>query len=198
VFLVVKTNPLHLAIKSPVVAGLFCMLLLFYGCQAARTPEEVTMVFWQALAKDQIEIAKSYATQSTRYLVNLQDIEKYATIKTGQAVINDVDASVETTITRNNKPVSFNTVLVKEKDGWKVDYQQTRTNIAMIPFDGVVKSLENLGNAFGKQMEQQIPIIEKEMESIGDELKKQIDEFGKSLEKPVDPGKKPKPHPGAI
>lgn len=173
------------------------MLLFFYGCQTAKTPEDVTIVFWQALAKNQIEIAKSYATLNSQHLINLQDIEKQATVKTGQAVINEDDATVETTITRNSKPVSFNTALVKEKDGWKVDYQQTRANMFMIPFDGVVKSLENLGNAFGKQLEQQIPLIEKQMESIGDELKKQIDEFGKSLEKPVDPAKS-KPHSGPI
>jgi hypothetical protein len=184
-----------LSIKSPVVAGLFCSFLL-YGCQAA-TPEEVTTVFWQALAQGQIETATAQATESTQHLVNLQDIAQHSRIKTGEVVANDLNASVETTITRANKPITFNTVLLKEKDSWKVDYQQTQLNISMIPWDGVVKSLQNLGDAFTKQLEQSVPIIEKEMESLGNDLKEQIDEFGRSLEKPNIPNK-PKPHPNTI
>jgi len=191
----VRTKSLSLSIKSPVVAGLFCVLLL-YGCQAA-TPEDVTTKFWQALAQGQIENAKNQATLSCQHLVNLRDIDKHSVIKIGEVVADDLNASVETTISRTNKPVTFNTVLVKEKDSWKVDYQQTQINISMIPWDGVVKSLQNLGDAFTKQLEQSVPIIEKEMESLGNDLKDQIDEFGRSLEKPKDSGK-PESHPNTI
>lgn len=184
----VRTKSPSLSIKSPVIfTGLFCVLLL-YGCQAT-TPEEVTTKFWQALAQGQVETAKARATISTQHLVNLKNITQHSTIKTGEVVINELDATVETIITRNDKPVSFNTVLLLEKDVWKVDYQQTQTNISMIPWDGVVKGLQNLGDAFTKQLEESVPLIEKKMESLGNELKKQIDEFGHSLEKPKDPGK---------
>jgi hypothetical protein len=193
---VAKTKHILLSIKSPVrYAGLFCVLLL-YGCQA-RTPEGVTTKFWQALAQGQIEVAKKLATQSTQHLVNLQDIDRHSTIKTGNVVADELNASVETTITRNNKQASFNTVLLKEKDSWKIDYQQTHTNIAMVPFDGIVKSLQNLGDSFTKKLEESVPLIEKEMESLGNELKEQLDEFGRSLEKPKDSGK-PQSHPNSI
>jgi hypothetical protein len=196
VYLVATINKSLISIKSPVIlAGLFCGLLL-YGCQAA-TPEEVTTKFWQALAQGQIEDAKNQATESSRHLVNLQDIDKHSTIKTDQVVINDLDATVETTVTRNNSPVSFKTALLKEKDGWKVDCQQTQRNIAIIPFEGVVKSLQNLGDAFTRQLEQSVPLIEKEMESLGNELKEQIDEFGRTLKKPENPNKS-KAYPGTI
>lgn len=185
-----------LLITSPVrFAGLFCVFLL-YGCQAA-TPEDVTTKFWQALAQGQLEVAKKQATQSSQHLVNLQDIDKHSTIKIGQAVINDPNASVETTINRNNKPVTFNTVLLKDQESWKVDFQQTHTNIAMVPFDGVVKSLQNLGDSFAKQLEESVPLIEKQMEALGNELKQQLDEFGRSLKKPQDPSK-PKSQPNTI
>jgi hypothetical protein len=198
---VVKTKSLLLLTKSPVVfAGLFCVLLL-YGCQAA-TPEEVTTKFWQALAQGQIETARTQVTENTQHLVTLNDIAQHSTVKTGEVIIAELDATVETIITRNDKPVSFDTVLLKEKDSWKVDYQQTRINISMIPFDGIAKSLQNLGDSFAKQLEESAPLIEKEMESLGNELKEQIDEFGRSLgkpqeEKPQNPGK-PKPYPGTI
>ena len=129
--------------------------------------------------------AKKHVTLGSQHLVNLQDIETHSTIKIGVAVIqeSDADATVETTITRNKRQVTFNTVLLKENDTWKVDYLQTQMNISMIPFGEVAKSLQNLGDAFAKQLEKQLPIIQKEMESLGDELKNQIDELGRSFGK---------------
>lgn len=191
-------KPTLLSVKSPVkLAGLFCILLFFPGCQTGKSPEEVTTLFWQALAQGQLENARKQVTEHSQHLVNLQDIEKHSTIKTGEAVIEDSDATVETTITRNKKLVTFNTVLLKEQDTWKVDYLQTQMNISMIPFGDVVKSLQNLGDTFAKQLEKQLPIIQKEMESLGNELKNQIDELGRSLEKPGN-ANKPKSNPGTI
>lgn len=183
------------ALSSPArCAGLFCVILL-YGCQAA-TPEEVTLKFWQALAQGQIANAKNQTTKDSQAVVNIKDIDKHSPIKTGEIFADEINASVSTTINRNNKPVTFNTVLRKEQEGWKVDFQQTHTNIAMVPFDGIVRSLQDLGDKFANQLEQQIPLIEKEMESLGNEMKDQIDQFGRSLKKPTPPAK-PK-NPGTI
>jgi hypothetical protein len=183
VFLVATTKPLFVSIKSPtIIVGLFCFALLF-GCQE-KTPEEVTANFWQALAQSQLAIAKELATSNSNDLINLNDIDKHSPIKTGPVVVDELNASVETTITRNNKPITFNTVLYRENDGWKVDFQQTHTNIAMVPFEGIAKSLQNIGETFTKQLEQTAPLIEREMESLGNQLKQQIDEFGKALKKP--------------
>jgi hypothetical protein len=185
------------SIKSPAnLVGLFCILLFFSGCQTGKSPEEVTNLFWQALAQGQVENAKKHVTQDSQHLVNLKDIETHSTIKIGVAVVeeSDADATVETTITRNKRQVTFNTVLLKENDIWKVDYLQTQMNISMIPFGEVAKSLQKLGDTFAKQLEKQLPLIQKEMESLGDELKNQIDEFGRSLEKPD----KPNANPGTI
>ena len=160
------------------------------------------MSFWQAIAQGQLEIAKKFATQNSQQqlvpqAINPQQIDKNSTITIGAVVGNDLNAVVETTFMRTNKPITFNTVLLKENDGWKVDYQQTRVNISMVPFDGIVKSLQGIGDAFTQQLEQSVPIIEKEMESFGNELKKQLDEFGRSLKKPQDPNNT-KSHPGTI
>ncbi len=166
------------------LAGLFCILLLFSGCQTGKSPEEVTSSFWRTLAQGQIENAKKHVTERSQHLVNLQDIEKQSTIETGEAVVNEEDASVPTSIMRHKKRITFNTVLLLEKDVWKVDYLQTQMNISMLPLGEVFQSLQNLGGAFARQLEEKLPIIQKEMESLGDELKKQIDEFGKSIKKP--------------
>jgi hypothetical protein len=184
------------ALASPAaIAGFFCVLLL-YGCQAA-SPEEVTLKFWQDLAQGQLDSAKKQATIDTQTIVNINAIDKHSPINIGELVADELNASVTTTINRNNKPVTFNTVLLKEDDGWKVDFQQTHTNIAMVPFEGIAKSLQDIGDTFTNQLEQQIPLIEKEVESLGNELKGEIEKFGETLKKPNPPAK-PKSHSGAI
>ncbi len=195
--MVAKTKlSLLITLTSPALsAGLFCVVLL-YGCQAA-TPEEATLKFWQALAQGQLEDAKNVTTKDTQAIVNIKDIDKYSPIKMGEVFADDINASVSTTINRNNKPVTFNTVLRKEQEGWKVDFQQTHTNIAMVPFDGIVRSLQDLGDKFANQLQQQVPLIEKEIESLGNEMKDQIDQLGRSLKKPNPPAK-PNNHPGTI
>lgn len=177
-----KTNTIASLLKSSAkYAGLFCIILLC-SCQTEKSPEEVTDQFWQELAQGQLDKAKHHVSEHSQHLVNLQDIETHSAIKTGEAVIIDTDATVETTINRHKRLVTFNTVLIKEKENWKVDYLQTQMNISMIPFDDVVKSLKNLGDSFAKQLEKQLPAIQKEMESLGNELKNEIDDLGHSLE----------------
>jgi hypothetical protein len=181
------------------MAGLFLfVLLLISGCQTNKSPEQVTQSFWQALAQGQVENAKKYVTQDSQHLVNPQDIDKFSTIKTNAANIDEEDARVETTITRNKQIVTFDTVLQKENDAWKVDYLQTQINISMLPLGDVIKSLQNLGGTFAKQLEKQLPLLQKEMESLGKDLKDQIDQFNRSLEKSIPPGNTKPPPPGTI
>jgi hypothetical protein len=190
-------------VKSPAcLAGLFVLLLMLTGCQTAKTPDEVTAAFWEALIEDKLEIAKAYATPASRDLVKKEPNLENASVETGQIVINDPAASVETiiTLTTNEeagKTLSFNTVLAKEHDQWLVDYRQTLLNISSQPLNGIIRSLKSLGDIFNKQLEQQLPLIEKQIESFGQELKKQLDEFGRQLEKPSSPDKQ-SPHPGTI
>lgn len=183
--------------KCPVnLAGLFCILLLS-GCQAGKSPEEVAGLFWQSLAQGKIENARTHVTQDSQHLVNLQDIDTHSTIKMGVAVIEDSKARVETTISRDKRLVTFDTVLIKKEDIWEVDYLQTQMNISMIPLGEVVKSLQNLGDTFAKQLEQQLPQVQKGIESLGNQLKNEIDELGQDLKKP-DNSNNPKTPPGSI
>lgn len=179
------------------MAGLLFMFFLMAGCQSAQSPEQVTVSFWQALAQGQQDRAEKQATQSSQHLVNIQDIDQSSSIKTGAVILEDNIARVETTILRNKRSVTFNTALVKENESWKVDYLQTQMNITMVPLGDVFKSLQNLGNTFAKQVEKQIPAIQKEMENLGKDIKDQVDEFNRSLEKPMPPTK-PKPPAGTI
>ncbi len=197
-----SSSILNMITKPAKLLVVFSMLAFVTGCQTGKSPEEVTHMFWKSLAQGQLEAAKKYVTTDSQHLVNIIDIEKNSTIQTGDAYIDDdLDtpfASVSTTIIRNKKPVTFNTMLTKESNDWKIDYVQTQLNITMIPLGDIAKSLQNLGGVFAKQLEQQLPLIQREMESFGNQLKQKLDELGRSLEKPQSPANPAQPRPGSI
>jgi hypothetical protein len=111
--------PCHHASKSLAgLVGLFSLLFMLSGCQAVLTPEQVTLAFWEAMAQGNLESARKYATQETQHLVIKQQNLEGASIKTGEVVIDGPNATVSTIMMlkkpESNKPLSFNTVLLKE------------------------------------------------------------------------------------
>ncbi|MDD5579464.1 MAG: hypothetical protein PHY16_09325 [Methylobacter sp.] len=167
------------------IAGLFLLLIFANSCQTAKTPEEITLVFWKELTQGNVETAKKFATQDTQNLITRQQDKENSTLQIGQITINGPNANVQTIITSPaiaKKPVlSFNTVLLKEDNQWQVDYRQTLNNISNEPFYGIFKSLEDIGETFNKQLGEQMPLIEKEIKSFEEILKQQLDEFGRAL-----------------
>ena len=192
----------HHAMKSLTrLAGLFSLLFMLSGCQAVSTPEQVTLAFWEAMTQGNLESARKHATQETQNLVTKQQNLEGASIKTGEVVIDGPKATVSTSMTlkkpENNKHLSFNTVLLKEHDLWKVDYQQTLNNLSILPFGELFNSLRAIGDTINKELEQQIPLFEKQIKSFSEELIRQLDEFRRNLEKSIPP-EKPKPYSGTI
>jgi len=180
---------------------LLSLLFLLNGCQAVSSPEHVTMEFWQAMADGDIDEARKYATQDTQYLVNKQQDLEDARVKTETALINGSNATVATSMTidknGNNNVLSFDTVLLKENDQWKVDYQQTLNNLSILPLGDIFKSLRALGDTFNKELKQQIPLFEKQIKSFSQELIRQLDEFRRQMEKAAPPEKQ-KPYSGTL
>ena len=194
--------PWHHATKSlSGLLGLFCLLFMLSGCQVVLSPEQVTLAFWGAMAQSNLESARKHATQETQHLVTKQQNLEGASIKTGEVVINGTNAIVSTIMTlkkpKNNKLLSFNTVLLKENDQWKVDYQKTLNNLSILPFGELFNSLRAIGDAINKELEQQVPMFEKQIKSFSEELIRQLDEFRRNLEKSIPP-EKPKPSSDTI
>jgi hypothetical protein len=183
------------------LAGLLSLLFLLSGCQAVLTPEQVTTEFWEAMVEGNLDSARKYATQETQQLVTKQQNMEDATLKTGVVLIDGSNATVSTIITlkkpEGNKVLSFDTVLLKENDQWKIDYHRTLNNLSNLPFGDIFKSLREIGETINKELEQQIPLFDKQIKSFSEELTRQLDEFRRQLEKPVPPEKQ-EPHPGSI
>ncbi len=197
-----KGFPCYQTKKSLVgLTGLLSLLLLLSGCQTVSTPEQVTTEFWEAMADSDLNSARKYATRETQYLVNTQQSLEDATVKTEEAFINGSNATVATLMTLKkseiNDVLSFDTVLLKENNQWKVDYQQTLNNLSLLPFGDIFRSLRALGETFNKELKQQIPLFEKQFKSFSEELIRQLDEFRRQLEQSVPPEKQ-KPHSGTI
>ncbi len=197
-----KSFPCYLTNKSLArLAGLLTLLLLLSGCQAALTPEQVTTEFWEAMAEGNLDSAREYATQETQHLVTKQQNLEDATVKTGAILIDGSNATVATVMAlkkpENNKDLSFDTILLKENDLWKVDYQRTLNNLSNLPFGDFFKSLQAIGETLNKELEQQVPLFEKQIKSFSEELIRQLDEFRRQLEKAAPP-EKPKPNSNSI
>jgi hypothetical protein len=78
-------------------------------------------------------------------------------------------------------------VLVEEDDQWKVDYLQTMNNYLHLPFGQIFRSLQGIGEAINKNLQQQLPELEKQLEGFSDGLLQQLEEFRRRLEKSVPP-----------
>ncbi|MDD1631603.1 MAG: hypothetical protein LUP91_05265 [Methylococcaceae bacterium] len=154
------------------------------------------------MAQGNLESARKHVTQETQHLVAKQQNLEGASIKTGEVVIDGPNATVSTIMTlkkpENNEYLSFNTVLLKENDLWKIDYQQTLNNLSILPFGELFNSLRAIGDAINKELEQQVPLFEKQIKSFSEELIRQLDEFRRNLEKSIPPPEKQKSYPGTI
>lgn len=162
--------------------------LIFSGCQTILSPEQTTTTFWKAMANGDLESARKYATRETQDLVVKQENFMGSSLeKTGMIVIDGSNAKVATVIALknsvSNKILSFDTVLLKENDAWKVDYRQTLNNLSIMPFGEVINSLRAIGDVVNKKLEQQVPFFENQIRSFSDELIRQLDEFRHQLEK---------------
>jgi len=179
-------------LKSPVFAGLFLFIILS-ACQSPKSIDEVTLAFWQAIANNDLATAKTYSSKDSQSLFDssIENPLKNASFTVGEIVINDTQARAETqAILPNSNKITFSTFLVKEGQHWRVDYQQSQYSLSDDMFNGLFKSLQNIGDHLNKQLEQQIPRIEKEVDAIGQKLKKQLDKLGQDLEKALPPPQK--------
>jgi hypothetical protein len=180
--------------KSLIGSGRMISILIFLtGCQAALPPEQVTTAFWEAMIQGNFDSAKKYSTQATQQLVVKQQNLEDAAVKTGAVLIDGANATVSTVIMLkkpdNSKVLSFDTVLLKEHELWKVDYQRTLNNLLNLPFGDIFKSLQGIGKALNQELGQQIPLFENQIKSFSEELIRQLDELRRQLEKPSPPEK---------
>jgi len=189
-------------VKSPIVYTFGLLFLLSVtACQSTKTAEDITIAFWSAIGDNNLELAKKYCSAQSKPLLSSSHHYSFqnTTLNYGKIVIDGNQATVETlTITADDKQHSFITYLLKEDNNWKVDYQRSRKNLENSQlFIDLFKSLENLSDTINKQLEQQLPLIEKGIKSFEREFKQKIDDLENELKKSF-PQKKQYPNQKSI
>jgi hypothetical protein len=187
--------------SSTALAVGFLSLLTLSACDTKKTPTETAQAFWSALAKNQTEQAKEYCSSQSQIIStsNTQQFQQ-APIAFGKIIIDGLQATVETQFTPvSQKKVSLSTFLVKEDDSWKIDCKRsTALPLGSDLVNDFFNSLNELGENINKQLEQQIPLIEKEIESFGQELKQQIDHLNNDLKQSLSQQKQQSNHKKSI
>lgn len=178
-------------------------MLLLGGCQTDQPPETVARLFWLALSRNDLNTAKQLATADSREWVGKGPLPawKIETLKVGEVRIDGDQAVVETQVEydrpNNTRILHFDTFLLREDKTWKVDYRKTRSFMPLHPFTELLQNLQNLGESFGEQLQQQLPQIEEGIHSFGEELNDQLKELQRELEKAFPPpAQRQKPSPG--
>ncbi|KAF3984475.1 MAG: hypothetical protein HFP81_01920 [Methylococcales symbiont of Hymedesmia sp. n. MRB-2018] len=180
-----KTNLLSLKTPIALAIGVFITILLISACESVKTPSQVTLIFWNALAKDDLSLATKQCNLTSQPRLDSPVISlNKSNFDFGKIIIDGSHATVETFITPSiNNKSSFTTFLSQEKQQWKIDCHKSLKELSNRPFNSFFKSLDSLGKNITKQLKQQLPKIKKEINAFAEELKQQADKFGKELEK---------------
>ncbi len=166
----------------------FLSLISLSACTDPKTPTETAQGFWSAIAENDTSEAVDYCSVKHKDVSLFNDPQfQKATFTYGKITIDGNFATVDAQFTpTQNKTLSFTTYLVKEDDIWRVDCQRSVPNLAGNQImNDFFNNLNDLGKSINKQINEQIPMIEKEIESFGSELKQQLDDLGSELQKAI-------------
>lgn len=153
------------------------------------TPSQTVQHFWSALIEGDLNNARKYSTpESASSVEMLQSEFSTASVSFGQVKLESNQALIETTLTRNhqkNEPstTTFNTVLTKHEDQWKVNYIATSKSLEDSQRKkGLSRLVDDLGK-LGRDMSGQLDGVLKNWEEMTPKIKKDLEELGNSVQK---------------
>ncbi len=192
------------------------MSMLTSGCSESKPPQEIARYFWGAIVAKETDTAHKYATTASEDTIDLLEEQFNVTnVTLGKILIDGDKTTIETTIkmskSGSDETVPAQTILVKEKGVWKVDYGQTKATFSIhFAFTEMLHNIQRFGNTFSENLEksledlkQNMPEIEKRLNELSTtaserireaweqylpEIKKKVEEFRKELEKALQKG----------
>jgi hypothetical protein len=177
-------------------ALLICLVLLTMvsGCARPLPPQDVADRFWRAvMTQHPAKIRRYVRAQDQETLKDDPEIMPVASFELRRVIIEDDEAIIETHITlAADKPVALkiDTVLVREKEQWRVDYSDTVENISLESnLAQVIGQIEAFGGTLKEgidksvaEMKKVLPDIEREISRIEEEIKQRVPELRERLE----------------
>ncbi|MBZ2169082.1 apolipoprotein A1/A4/E family protein [Marinobacter sp. F4216] len=175
------------------------VLVVTAGCSGPETPQEVAEAFWQSVAENDVD---SMAELST--LDKTKDFDGFDRDWTdvapafGRVVIDDVEATIVTRLPSEDgpdaDPQELVTYLVRQQEGWQVDYRRTREAIMNpSPFGQLMGELGKLRDKLEASFASSSNDLEASMNEFASEFeaytrdleqqaKEAMEDFGESLQ----------------
>jgi gas vesicle protein len=190
---------------------ILAIVLLAVGASAScshapLTPSQTVQHYWAALISGNLDNAKQYSTEESAVAMGeLQKEFAAASVSFGKVILESNKARIETTLSyspgeqkKNASSTTFETVLNKQEQDWKVDYVATKKSLddarRKKGLSKLVDDLEKLGRDVSgkldgviKNWEEVTPEIKEDLEELGNSMQKQlqesIDKHGPEIQK---------------
>jgi hypothetical protein len=152
------------------------VLALFIGCNS-DSPQNIAKKFWSAVADEDIETAKSYATRATANAIQHNEGGGTLEVTFGEITTDGwqttIDTAAHTVSGDSEETMYLKTVLVQEDGQWRVDAIKTMMSALGVEvaeaMQGAVEMMQ--GEEFTELMqgmaEGMAEVMEKSMESMG-------------------------------
>ena len=151
--------------------------LLGTACGASDGPRNIASAFWTASKDGDMELAKSYIAEGGNATIKAPNESRSSVgeFSLGETAIDGNRATVETTVVSTGEQemeLAFNTVLVQQDDGWKVDLDQTTDEMMKSLFgttmgDFTKKMGQAMGDAMGEAMKGMAEGMAEGLETMG-------------------------------
>ena len=173
---------------------LIWLCIILSGCVTNLSPIEVSEKFWTAVKnKDSTTVRRYISSNGNEKNELTENILPLDEISLGRTIIDGEEAWVDTEVViAGDEPfrLPLKTVLLKENQQWKVDYDATVASITKgSSVARVMGSLADLSSQFAKELDRSLdeiqktlPEVQREIEKIEDSVKQQLPELKERLE----------------
>lgn len=175
------------------LAALFALMLA--GCQSPETPQEISKVFWQAMAEGDAGKVVKWSTLSDASGYERFPEQWYgAEPSFGRVVINGDQASVVTLLRHQSEaesPLEAPTHLVQRDGDWLVDYPKTRKGFThRSPFNALIDEVNQLGETLSREFDradwsEKMDALAQQLDELSSQAARKaeraIDEYGEVL-----------------
>lgn len=187
------------------ITSLFIIILIgLIACSGSGSdsPESVSSAFWNAVQDRDMEKAKQLATWDTVEYLKILKAKNFhpERFELGDKMMGEARAEIDTTLytTRQGKSgikVPGVTVLLKTKQGWRVDVKKTLGSVIKYSVNNMFDQLNGLVKEGIKEFDK---TLSESMNELGKAIEEGTEEFKKELGRPIFPPRDNKPPIPAI
>lgn len=159
------------------------------ACSKSETPADISNQFWEAVQERDMEAAKLVSTWDTVDYLKYLNTDKLhpERYELGEQMVGETRAEVATVL-YTSKPGNSGiklpgvTVLVKTKQGWRVNVKKSMTSVVKYSANNVFDQLNGLMQEGIKGLDQS---LSEAMNELGNTLEDSAEELKRELSKPL-------------